>query len=903
MSDVTDKVHNKDEEIEHDESSEADAGEEVDSDEYDDNEYCICRGRDDGTFMIQCDRCTEWYHGKCIQVTRRKVKEVERWVCPFCEAKLKAGITPTAVTHRPKKQSGAHNTRASSKTKQQPRTRGDDDNPRKRKRQEEGTSGPEVKRAKNEQQSIETKNTEHKNIEHKNIEHKGVETKSSEVKPSESALRTSKEGRAALQKSDKSKSAPSPPPLRHSTGTSEAQWQQQRDGVRTKLVAMLQRVSTQAESDARLQEIAHEIEETLVEHVPRAQYLSKFRALMLSLPKNSELCNDVLSGAVSGAALVRMDEEQWAPKALQDLRAKYQHYLPVKPTDDEVTAGTVPPASTSVPRDSEERKKSDEHVPSEGEEKSGEDRSESAVHEESSRDAVSRDSAAHTADRDHVTDAPQQTPPGSPYQALDESDSEHVTGPNVALDDIEIDVRVDDAALEPIEFTEPLPEPEPEPEHKPAPEPQSVDLYDPDTSMNDEDDEPVVAEEHLEPSEYIDQIWKGLLTYQKLIPDVALRSVHLEGAKVEHLMGDELVIDGRMDLHKLLDYLPQIDLSQSRQRTTLLFKPEVGYEEYYHRMYEHLTAITRGGVIRVDEHTLTPELFKEVYLVPVHRRSPPPFIQAALKALGDSPAHRHLIGQTDELLLGVFLTRRMDLAALPARSPRTPKRTPTPVPEVHVPPPQSQLPKSHPGPEAPKSAPHRMHTPAVQTPNVMPAMSLPPNPNLPPNPTTFLPPQLQSLLSNLIGQALVPGGVPNPTFNPNPAPYVPPQQNRGYPPQSYSAAPHGYPMSNSAPEQYEDGYNGDYEYREQYNTHDYHNDAYSAHNTDYTGSNEYNNSEYAQDYNQRGGYNRYNNTSNNRFRGHNNHYNSNSNNRRGGGFRSGGGGGGRFRSNQRGRRY
>ena len=68
-----------------------DAGEAVDSDEYDDNEYCTCRGRDDGTFMIQCDRCTEWYHGKCIQVTRRKVKEVEKWVCPFCEAKIKAG--------------------------------------------------------------------------------------------------------------------------------------------------------------------------------------------------------------------------------------------------------------------------------------------------------------------------------------------------------------------------------------------------------------------------------------------------------------------------------------------------------------------------------------------------------------------------------------------------------------------------------------------------------------------------------------------------------------------------------------------------------------------------------------------------------------------------------------------
>lgn len=227
-----------------------------------------------------------------------------------------------------------------------------------------------------------------------------------------------------------------------------------------------------------------------------------------------------------------------------------------------------PPPTTSATQDGEQRA-----TGGDGDEKSSserrDDRSESAAHDEVSRDAVSRDSPPiNTSEhKNHVIE--QQTPPGSPYQALDESDSEHVTGPNVALDDIEIDVKIDERSLEPIEFTEPAPEPAPEP--VPASEPQSADLYDPDTSAN-EDVEPVMEVEHVEPSEYVDQIWKGMLTYQKLIPDVALRSVHLEGAKVEHLIGEELVIDGRMDLRKLVDYLPQIDFSQSRQRSTLLFK-------------------------------------------------------------------------------------------------------------------------------------------------------------------------------------------------------------------------------------------------------------------------------------------------------------------------------------------
>ena len=34
--------------------------------------YCICGGKDDDTFMIQCDDCEDWFHGRCVNVEVRR---------------------------------------------------------------------------------------------------------------------------------------------------------------------------------------------------------------------------------------------------------------------------------------------------------------------------------------------------------------------------------------------------------------------------------------------------------------------------------------------------------------------------------------------------------------------------------------------------------------------------------------------------------------------------------------------------------------------------------------------------------------------------------------------------------------------------------------------------------------
>ncbi|TPX40931.1 hypothetical protein SeMB42_g04094 [Synchytrium endobioticum] len=51
--------------------------------------YCICRKPDESGFMIECDYCMEWYHGDCINITKKIAKSFgkQKWACPLCRQK------------------------------------------------------------------------------------------------------------------------------------------------------------------------------------------------------------------------------------------------------------------------------------------------------------------------------------------------------------------------------------------------------------------------------------------------------------------------------------------------------------------------------------------------------------------------------------------------------------------------------------------------------------------------------------------------------------------------------------------------------------------------------------------------------------------------------------------------
>ncbi|KAF8554551.1 hypothetical protein OG21DRAFT_1522368 [Imleria badia] len=70
----------------------------TDRDANSDNEVlCICRGRDDGRPLVQCDACRTWYHLECIgiQSTSELGREEDPWFCANCaEVKTPPPVVP-----------------------------------------------------------------------------------------------------------------------------------------------------------------------------------------------------------------------------------------------------------------------------------------------------------------------------------------------------------------------------------------------------------------------------------------------------------------------------------------------------------------------------------------------------------------------------------------------------------------------------------------------------------------------------------------------------------------------------------------------------------------------------------------------------------------------------------------
>uniref|UniRef100_A0A131XSG6 Putative microtubule-associated protein futsch n=3 Tax=Ixodes ricinus TaxID=34613 RepID=A0A131XSG6_IXORI len=75
-----------------DDSSEEQHGSDWSSEDDPEKLWCICRQPHNDKFMIQCDKCEDWFHGTCVGVTRQQgrlwEKENREWMCPKCAKAL-----------------------------------------------------------------------------------------------------------------------------------------------------------------------------------------------------------------------------------------------------------------------------------------------------------------------------------------------------------------------------------------------------------------------------------------------------------------------------------------------------------------------------------------------------------------------------------------------------------------------------------------------------------------------------------------------------------------------------------------------------------------------------------------------------------------------------------------------
>jgi len=52
--------------------------------------YCVCRKSHENGFMIACDVCDEWFHGKCVNISAAQGRRMEKYVCPKCSERRAA---------------------------------------------------------------------------------------------------------------------------------------------------------------------------------------------------------------------------------------------------------------------------------------------------------------------------------------------------------------------------------------------------------------------------------------------------------------------------------------------------------------------------------------------------------------------------------------------------------------------------------------------------------------------------------------------------------------------------------------------------------------------------------------------------------------------------------------------
>ncbi|KAI0334554.1 hypothetical protein GY45DRAFT_1269691 [Cubamyces sp. BRFM 1775] len=52
--------------------------------------YCMCKKPNDGSPMIHCASCKDWFHFRCVELSEKDAEEIQLYICPSCHQKTGA---------------------------------------------------------------------------------------------------------------------------------------------------------------------------------------------------------------------------------------------------------------------------------------------------------------------------------------------------------------------------------------------------------------------------------------------------------------------------------------------------------------------------------------------------------------------------------------------------------------------------------------------------------------------------------------------------------------------------------------------------------------------------------------------------------------------------------------------
>lgn len=48
--------------------------------------YCLCKQPyDESQFYICCDKCQDWFHGRCVGILQSEADNIDEYICPNCQ--------------------------------------------------------------------------------------------------------------------------------------------------------------------------------------------------------------------------------------------------------------------------------------------------------------------------------------------------------------------------------------------------------------------------------------------------------------------------------------------------------------------------------------------------------------------------------------------------------------------------------------------------------------------------------------------------------------------------------------------------------------------------------------------------------------------------------------------------